>query len=112
MSIFTKRSTGVIDILASDTVIYTVEALERIAISAMTSDSTAAATVEFFSSADDTSAAGDRLTSLTFTADGEALDISALISQGFDAGTRIIAKGSGTGVNVKMSYTLYTGDDV
>ncbi len=111
MTIKTKLTTGTIDILATDTVIFTVSAGERIAISAMTSDSTAATFVEYFSSPDNTSAAGDRLSKLTFAVD-DTLDVSALISHGFTAGTRIIAKGNATGVNVTMSYTEFTGDDV
>lgn len=111
MTIKTKLTTGTIAILAADTVVYTVQASERIAISAATSDSTAATTVEYFSSPDDTSASGDRLAKETFTVDANQ-DISALISLGFPAGTRIIAKGAATGVNVTLAYTLYDGDDV
>lgn len=111
MAIKTKLTTGTIDILASDTVLFTVDSGTRIAISAMTSDSTAATSVEYFVSPDNTSASGDRLSKLTFAVD-DTLDISALISLGFSAGDRIIAKGVGTGVNATIAYTLYSGDDV
>lgn len=111
MAIKTKLTTGTIDIAASDTVLLTVAADTRIAVSAMTSDSTAATTVEYFSSPNDTSASGDRLAMQPFAVD-DNLDISALISLGFSAGDRLIAKGAGTGVNVTIAYTLYSGDDV
>lgn len=111
MAIKTKLTTGTIDILASDTVLFTVDSDTRIAVSAMTSNSTAATSVEYFVSPNDTSASGDRLDVHTFAVD-DTIDISALISLGFSAGDRIIANGAATGVNATIAYTLYTGDDV
>ena len=111
MSIFTKRSNGTVDILAADTVIYTVQDGERIAVSHFGCDSTAATTVTYFRSPNDTSASGNRLDSQVFAVD-ETFDIGGVVGAGFTAGERIIAVGLATGVNATMAYTLYNGDDV
>lgn len=111
MSIFTKRTNGTVDILPADTVIFTVPANERIAVSHFSCDSTAATTVTFFRSPDNTSAGGKRLDSQIFVVD-ETFDIGGVVGAGFEAGERIIAVGLAAGVNATMAYTLYDGDDV
>lgn len=107
MTIKTKLTTGTIDILAADTVIH--ETSDRIAVSAFTCYSTAAATVTFYSSPDLTSASGDVIAKQIFAID-DTTDISPIISLGFTE--NIIAVGDAVGVNATASYTQYTGDDV
>ena len=111
MTIFTKRDNGTVDILAADTVIFTVQDNERIAVSYLSSFSTAATTVTYFRSPDDTSAAGEQLDEQIFTVSSRS-DIGGVVGAGFSAGERIIAVGLATGVNATMAYTLYDGDDV
>jgi len=111
MAIKTKLDTGTIDITTGDTVIFTTAASTRIGVSAFTCYASAAATVTFYSSPDDTSAAGDILAKVTFATDDEQ-DISAIIGLGFPAGQRIIAVGSVAAVNATMAYAEYTGDSV
>lgn len=111
MSIFTKRSNGTVDILAADTVIYTVETAERIAVSHFSCFSTASTTVTFFRSPNDTSASGKQIDEQVFTANSR-FDIGGIVGDGFEEGERIIAVGLATGVNATMAYTLYDGDDV
>ena len=111
MAIKTKLSTGTIDILAADTVLFEVDTAERIGVSAFSCFSSAATDVTFYSSPNDTSASGKVLAKHTFAID-EEIDISAVIGLGFSAGQRIIAVGAATGVNATLAFALYTGDDV
>ncbi len=111
MSIKTRLSNPTVDVLASDTVIFTVDAASRIAVSAFSCYAASATDVTFYSSPNNTSASGDILATKTFATDEEK-DISEIIGQGFVAGRRIIAVGDSTGVNATMTYTLYDGDDI
>jgi len=111
MGIKTKLTTGTIDILTSDTVLITVPTAERYAISALSCFSSAATTVTFYTSPDNTSAAGDIIDKQVFAID-DTFDISAMIGLGLSAGQRIIAKGLATGVNATIAFAEYTGDDV
>ncbi len=111
MAIKTGLSNDVVAVLAADTVIYTVSTDTRAKVEAFNAHATAAATVTFYISPDDTSASGDVVGSYTFAL-GEDLDINALVGQGYDAGKRIIAVADVTGVNASLTYTLWTGDQV
>ena len=104
---------GVIDVLASDTVIVepgSLAAVERIAVSGLSLHNTAVGTVivKLYQSPDLTSASGDRLAYYSI-APNESADITELMGQGFL--TNIIAVGDAIGVNAKVSYTTYTAGD-
>jgi hypothetical protein len=104
---------GVINVLASDTVIVepsSLPAVERIAVSGLSLHNTAVGTVivELYQSPDLTSASGDRLAYYSI-APNESADITELMGQGFL--TNIIAVGDAIGVNAKVSYTTYTAGD-
>lgn len=104
---------GVINVLASDTVIVepsSLAAVERIAVSGLSLHNTAVATVivQLYQSPDLTSASGDRLAYYSLAPD-ESADVTELIGQGFVE--NIIAVGDAAGVNAKVSYTTYTAGD-
>lgn len=113
MAIFSGISTGVIDVLASDTVALTVAAGERIVVTKADTiaDTANSPLVSFFDSPDDTSAGGDKVTSVT-VASNDSESVNGIVGQGYAAGRRIIAVGSATGVNLSITYTKYTGSSV
>ena len=104
---------GVINVLASDTVIVepgSLAAVERIAVSGLSLHNTAVGTVivELYQSPNLTSASGKRLAYYSI-APNESADITELMGHGFL--TNIIAVGDAIGVNAKVSYTTYTAGD-
>jgi hypothetical protein len=111
MTIKSGLKDGVVAVLASDTVIFTVANDTRIVVDAFSCHATSAATVTFYSSPDNTSAGGEEIGKYTFAEDQD-LDINAVVFQGYTAGERIIAVGSTTGVNASLTYTKYDGDSV
>lgn len=111
MSIKNRLSNGTIDLGSGDTVIFTVAADTRIAVSDFSSYATSAETVVYFRSPDDTSANGEEIDRKIFAVN-EPADISKLVGKGFEAGERIVANSTGTGVNASMSFSLFDGEDV
>ena len=104
---------GVINVLASDTVIVeptSLPSVERIAVSGLSLHNTAVGTIiiQLYQSPDLTSASGDRLAYYSLAPD-ESADVTELIGQGFI--DNVIAVGDAVGVNAKVSYTTYTAGD-
>ena len=110
MTIKTK-TTGVIPVLASDTVILTV--LGKAGVSAFNVHNTTATdkTVTFYSSPDITSASGDRVGQIVLALN-ESADVNEIVGQTYNDSQRIIAVASATGVNASLTYDEFSGSDI
>jgi type V secretory pathway adhesin AidA len=111
MAIKAGLTNGTVDLLTSDTVIYTAQALERVKVEAFNCKSTTSGVVTFYRSPDDTSASGKEVGKYTFGID-EDIDINAMVGQGYAEGERIIAVASVVDINASLTFTLFTGTDV
>jgi len=110
MAIKGNVGSGPIDVLTSDTVIYSPGGIDRYHVTALNIHNTSASTaIEFFISPNATSASGDRV---DFTSIGEnlELDINAIVGQGY-ANLYIIAKAAAAGVKASITVTQYTEGD-
>lgn len=110
MSVKTGRTIPVTAITASDIVLLNVSANTSVKVEALSGHSTSAVTVSIYESPDLTTAAGKIIDQQTFAV-GDLLDFDKVINQGFKSDQNIIATATGTGCNVKMTYTLYDGGD-
>lgn len=101
-----------IAIIAGDTTILqpVTGDVERVAVSGFSLHNTAAGnrTVTIYESPNLTSASGVAVAVYTL-AQNESVDVNQCIGQGYVQ--NIIAVGSATGVNAKISYTTYTSGD-
>jgi len=111
MTIKSKNTSGVVAVLASDTVIHTVTG--KIGVEAFNVFNTAASDVllNFYISPDDTSANGDLVDSFA-VAPGEEIDVNSIVGQGYLDGTRIIMVADIVGVNASFTYTQFVGGDI
>lgn len=109
MTITAKNSTGIIEVLTTDTVI--IETPSKVGIEAFSAHNTTGSdvTVEFFISNNNTSELTERVCNYTIKAN-EQLDINAIIGQGYNSNLWILAKASAVGINCYLTYTEFTED--
>lgn len=115
MAIRGNLSEGVQDLGASsaDQVLHNFSNRTAITGFSVQNNAGADATVQFYLSPDNTSAAGELVATYTI-ADGDSEFISELIGQGIPENTRVIAVVTTSGLsagdlNAIITYTLYTG---
>lgn len=112
MAIFGNVGLGVTDVLAGDTVLFEVPSDERYSVTGASffNDTGAGVTVTLFNSPDDTSASGDQVDEFIVPAN-DSLEPPSILAQGYAAGIRLIAVGSGVGVNASLTVAKYTAGD-
>ena len=104
----------VINIGTGDTVGFTVPAGEKYKVTAANSlnDTGASVNYDAYNSPDDTSASGDKVASDLYLAAGDSSPLSEILGQSYTAGRRLILVATAVGINLSITYTKYTGDDV
>ncbi len=110
-SIYTGKTTGVVNIGTVDTPLLTVEADERVVITRAVFFDITGTTVDLYESPDLTSASGNQIDQLILTANTSDQSDN-LIGTGFLTGQSIIAKGVAATAYAILTYSLYTGDAV
>ncbi len=111
MGLRTNLGTGVINVLAADTVLFNPGAIDRYQVGSCNVYNTtgAAITLTVYISPDTTSAAGDQVDTISVPA-GEERDVNAIVGQGYGT-DNIIVVGSAVGLNAQLTRTEYTEGD-
>ena len=111
MAIKVGLGTGVVNILTTDTVIFSPVSIDRYEISAFNIHNTTgvAIIVSVYVSPDSTSASGDKIQQVSVGADA-SVDINGVIGQGYTT-DNIIAVAAAVGLNASLSRTEFTQGD-